>query len=78
MKEIDPGLIHVARDLNDKILRGKGDACGGRRGVELQNDQTENQQGKKEEDPLLTGRVGPAGLQTADGGWQLKERTQRV
>jgi hypothetical protein len=77
MEEIDPGLIHVARDLNDKFLRGKGDACRSRRDMELQNDQTKNQQGKKEKNPLLSGRVGPARLQTADGGWQLKGRTQR-
>jgi len=78
MKEIDPGLIHVARDFNNKFLRRQGDACRGRRGMELQNDETKNQQGKKEEDPLLTERVKPAGLKTVDGGWQLEGRTQRV
>jgi hypothetical protein len=45
--------------------------------MELQKDQAKNQQGKKEEDSLLSGRVGSAGLQAVDEGWQIKGRTQR-
>jgi hypothetical protein len=71
VKEMDSGLIYISRDLNYKFLGRNGDACRGRRVIEPQNHQAKDDQGKKEEDPLLAERVRPERLQAADGGLQI-------
>jgi hypothetical protein len=75
---MNSGSIHLSGDLEDRFLGGTGDAGRNRGLMELEDHQSGDQQGKKEKDALLAGRVAPERTQASDGSSHPKGRTQRL